>query len=95
MVVLELRDPIAGTLARTARREDCTKFLSECIARKYGEIAALDGIDTFTAAVIGAEIARLKTICGLLDGTIFYDTSASEDDDEASAVGQRAPSEAL
>jgi hypothetical protein len=67
--------------------------LDECIARKYGEIAALDGIDPFTAAVIGAEIARLKTICGLLDGTIVYDTSASENEDEASAVGQRAPAE--
>jgi hypothetical protein len=94
MVVLELRDPIAGTLARTSRREDCTKFLSECIERKFQEIAALDGIDAFTSAVCYAEIERLRTLRGLLDGTIAYDTDALEDEDEASAVGQRASGDA-
>jgi hypothetical protein len=92
MVVLELRDVVAGVLARTSRREDCTRFLGDCIARKYGEIAALDGIDPFTTAVIHAEIQRLRTLRGLLDGTIVYDTSESENADEA-AVGQSTPGE--
>jgi hypothetical protein len=87
MVVLELRNPVTGVLARTYRREDCTKFLQECIARKQREIADLDGIDPFSTAVIAAEIERLRTICGLIDGTIAYVNWNDVDEDEAATAG--------
>jgi hypothetical protein len=90
MTTLELRDPVAGVLARSARREDCIKFLHECITRKYADIADLDGIDPFTAAVMSAEIERLRTICGLLDGTIAYVNVDDEEEDEATPVGSSA-----
>jgi hypothetical protein len=83
MQVLELKDPAAGVLARSYRREDWVQFLNICIARKHEEIERLDGIDPFGAALITAEIERLRTIRGLLDGTIVYDTGALADDDEA------------
>jgi hypothetical protein len=81
--VLELKDPAAGVLARSYRREDWVQFLNICIARKHEEIDRLDGIDPFGAALITAEIERLRTIRGLLDGTIVSNTGARADDDEA------------
>jgi len=87
MVVLELRDPVAGVLARTYRREDCTKFLHECIGRKRQEIVDLDGIDPFTIAVMTADIERLRTICGLIDGTIAYVNGNDGEEDEAVTAG--------
>jgi hypothetical protein len=57
-------------LARTYRRDDCASFLDQCIAKKAAEISDLDGVDPFGAALITAEITRLRTIRGLIDGTI-------------------------
>lgn len=68
MVALELRDPAAGVLARSFRREDCRHFLLQCIAQKKREAAELRGIDLFGAAAIKAETARLCTLLRLLDG---------------------------
>ena len=85
MQVLELKDLSAGVLARSYRREDWVQFLDICIARKHEDIDRLDGIDPFGAALITAEIERLRTIRGLLDGTIVYDTGGLADDDEAEA----------
>jgi hypothetical protein len=88
MVSLELRSIGAGVLARTYRRDDCTRFLDECIAKKVAEIDELGGVDPFTIAVLGAEITRLRTIRGLIDGTIpFVGTEDGTDDNAGTALG--------
>ena len=68
MVSLELRDPVAGVLARSFRREDCQQFLQSCIAQKQREVAELHGVDRFGSAAIEAETARLRTLLQLLNG---------------------------
>jgi hypothetical protein len=95
MLVLELRDAGAGVLARSYKREDWTQFLRTCIARKHGEMHDLNGIDPFAIAVLAAEIERLKTICGLLDGTIAYVNVEDEDEAEATPGGSRATGDTL
>jgi hypothetical protein len=72
MVALELRDPVAGVLARSFRREDCQHFLRCCIARKQHEAAELRGIDPFALAAIEAETERLRSLLRLLDRRIPY-----------------------
>jgi hypothetical protein len=86
MQVLELKDMAAGVLARSYRREDWVQFLDLCIARKREEINRLDGIDPFGAALIEAEIERLRTIRGLITGAIPYRDFAPEDNGDADGV---------
>jgi hypothetical protein len=82
MQVLELKDPAAGVLARSYRREDWVQFLDICITRKHEEIDRLSGLDAIGAALIAAEIERLRTIRGLLTGAIPCRPVHNEDEDE-------------
>jgi hypothetical protein len=76
MVSVELRDAVAGVLARSFRPEDCQEFLQCCIATKQREAADLCGIDPFAMAVLNAEVARLRTILRLLQGEDVYATES-------------------
>jgi hypothetical protein len=68
MVVLELRDPAAGVLARSYHPNDCAHFLRRCLSQKRKEAASLRQVDPFAAAVVGAEVARLQQLLDLLCG---------------------------
>ncbi len=65
MIVLELRDPAAGVLARSYHSDDCVHFLRRCLSQKRKEAAALRRLDPFAAAVLGAEVARLQQLLDL------------------------------
>jgi hypothetical protein len=81
MVCVELRDPIAGVLARSFRRADCQRFLQDCITQKEEEAANLRGFDPFAVAAITAETDRLRTLLGLLEGATAYDDDDDDGDD--------------
>ena len=72
MVTLELRDPVAGVLARSYRAEDCQQFLHGCIADQQRRAAELCGLDPFAMAALTAEADRLLTILRLLQGQDVY-----------------------
>jgi hypothetical protein len=56
MIVLELRDPSAGVLARSYHPNDCVHFLRRCLNQKRKEAASLQRLDPFAAAVVGTEV---------------------------------------
>ncbi len=66
MVALELRDPTAGTIARSYLPEDCLMFLRRVLARKRREVTELRKIDPFGSALAGTEIRRLEQILELI-----------------------------
>jgi hypothetical protein len=88
MVTLELRDPVAGVLARSYRSEDCQQFLHCCIADKQRRAAELYGLDPFAMAALTAEADRLLTILRLLQGEDVYATTAQAQGQDGARAAQ-------
>ena len=65
MLILELRDPGAGVLARSYRTDDCVRFLRRSISRKRQEAASLRSFDSVSAAIVEAEIVRLEQLIAI------------------------------
>ena len=60
MIVIELRDPAAGVIARSYESTDFALSLRNCIKRKQREANELRPFDRTSAAFLELEVRRLN-----------------------------------